>query len=59
MPKERFILFIIGTAIEALFFSMCVFHQDWLFAAFFGFFLLRRLIVSYRLDRFLRKSGLF
>ncbi|MFZ2577952.1 DUF3272 family protein [Lactococcus hircilactis] len=58
MPKQRFLSFIIGTAIEAIFFSICLFGQNWLFAGFFALFLIRRLTVSYKLDQFMKKSGL-
>ncbi|MQW22397.1 MULTISPECIES: DUF3272 family protein [unclassified Lactococcus] len=58
MPKQRFLSFIIGTAVEAIFFSICLFSRDWLFAGFFALFLIRRLSVSYKLDKFIKKSGL-
>lgn len=57
MPKERFFTFILGTAIEALFFSICLFSNNWLFALFFAFFLLRRLTLSYKLDKFIRENN--
>ncbi len=56
MSKERFITFIFGTAIEALFFSISMFGKDWLFAVVFGLFLLRRLMLSYKLDKFMREN---
>ncbi|PCS01261.1 DUF3272 family protein [Lactococcus fujiensis] len=58
MPKQRFLSFIIGTAIEALFFSICLFGGDWLFAGFFAIFLIRRLTLSYKLDKLVKQSGI-
>jgi hypothetical protein len=58
MPKQRFITFMIGTVLEAWIFSWAILSQSWFLTAFFAVFLVRRLIISYRLDKFIRRIKL-
>jgi hypothetical protein len=59
MLKSRFYIFIFGTFIESWIFSLSFFRNQWLWVALAGLLLLRRIYVSYRVDRFVRMTGLF
>ncbi|WP_369599848.1 DUF3272 family protein, partial [Klebsiella variicola] len=52
MPKQRFYSFMIGTVLEAWIFSWSFLSASWFLATFFGFLLVRRIFLAYRLDKF-------
>ncbi|WP_033899660.1 DUF3272 family protein [Lactococcus lactis] len=54
MPKQRFYSFMIGTVLEAWIFSWSFLSASWFLATFFGFLLVRRIFLAYRLDKFIR-----
>ncbi|AEU41159.1 hypothetical protein llh_9915 [Lactococcus cremoris subsp. cremoris A76] len=45
----------IGTVIEAWIFSWAFLSASWFLATFFGFLLVRRIFLAYRLDKFIRE----
>ena len=57
MPKQRFYSFMIGTVLEAWIFSWMLLSSSWVFVAFFGVLLLRRLTIAYRLDKLIREMN--
>ncbi|MFC4651436.1 DUF3272 family protein [Lactococcus nasutitermitis] len=51
MPKQQFFTFLLWTVAEAWAFSFSVIRASWFFAMIFGVLLVRRLVISYTIDK--------
>ncbi len=54
MTRQQFLIFSLGTAVETYLFNQAIFDQEYFFAGFWAFLLIRKLYTSLVLSRVMK-----